>query len=411
MNGERDPRPLVLFTSGFPYGKVEQFLELEIHYLAATFREVHLIPLAAPAGEARSVPDNCRVHALSLDEPFSGKALLRRHGRQLAAAWLREVLLSPHPQVYLREFRRNVYHLLNSYQQALRLEAFLETQCQGPFLAYSYWWNYWPTLLALIHRRGRLQFDFFTRALGYDFDLRQTSKAYFPFRSIELEEAVRIFPISGFGERTIGSAYPKFRHKLERHYLSVEDRGINPGPSADGIFRVCSCSHLIPLKRVHLIAEVLERLPFEVHWTHIGFGELETELRARIAALPPRVKARITGFWPNQSILDFYRNEPADLFIHVSEMEGGAPVAIQEACSFGIPAIGTEADAIPEIVNEHTGFRIPRDFDPQAVADLITAYRSRPDQAAFRQGVRDYWKAHFHAPVVYGRFAQRLTQL
>lgn len=46
------------------------------------------------------------------------------------------------------------------------------------------------------------------------------------------------------------------------------------------------------------------------------------------------------------------------MFIHLTETEGGVPVCISEATSFGIAVIGTDVCGVPEIVNNQTGFLI-----------------------------------------------------
>ena len=51
----RDTRTLVLFTTAFPFGKGEQFLETELPYLVSRFRQVLVVPTQVK-GPMRPLP-------------------------------------------------------------------------------------------------------------------------------------------------------------------------------------------------------------------------------------------------------------------------------------------------------------------------------------------------------------------
>jgi hypothetical protein len=57
----RDNKVLLLFTHFFPYGKGEQFLELEINYLSKAFDKVYVIPCIELTGVERQVPNNVYI--------------------------------------------------------------------------------------------------------------------------------------------------------------------------------------------------------------------------------------------------------------------------------------------------------------------------------------------------------------
>jgi len=57
---------IFLFTTSFPHGKAEQFLEPEIIQLSKNFKEVYLFP-GSTEGEARKLPDNCKVIPLNVN--------------------------------------------------------------------------------------------------------------------------------------------------------------------------------------------------------------------------------------------------------------------------------------------------------------------------------------------------------
>ena len=52
---------LYLFTTRFPYGAGEEFLEDEIVWLAKEFEHVYIVPAMCESNIIRSVPENCVV--------------------------------------------------------------------------------------------------------------------------------------------------------------------------------------------------------------------------------------------------------------------------------------------------------------------------------------------------------------
>ena len=58
-----DSKKLILFTSGFPFGYGESFLENEIIHLAGAFQEIIIVPKTPyEEGNTRTLPPNCEVH-------------------------------------------------------------------------------------------------------------------------------------------------------------------------------------------------------------------------------------------------------------------------------------------------------------------------------------------------------------
>src|ERR1043165_1646419 len=153
-----------------------------------------------------------------------------------------------------------------------------------------------------------------------------------------------------------------FPEKISCSYLGIYDKGTNPFDASGG-FVLASCSNLMPLKRVHLIIEILKNIDFPMEWIHFGGdGNALEEMKAKAAALPSNINVRFTGHVSNGEVLEHYRAHSINLFILVSEMEG-LPMSLIEAASFGIPLMGTAVDGIPEIVNEQTGMLVPKNFD------------------------------------------------
>ena len=73
-------------------------------------------------------------------------------------------------------------------------------------------------------------------------------------------------PISEYGKRYLMERYgyeaPK---RIEVHRLGVFDQGLNFQKESE-TFRIVSCSNMVPVKRVSLLAEAIGNLGFKVAW-------------------------------------------------------------------------------------------------------------------------------------------------
>lgn len=201
-----------------------------------------------------------------------------------------------------------------------------------------------------------------------------------------------------------------FPDKVVAKYWGTTDNGEGKFDEKT-TFTLVSCSSIIPLKRVHLIVEILKNIKFEMHWIHFGDGECADKIK-NIAKelLPINVKYSFKGGVSNQEVISFYKTNTVNLFITTSETEG-LPVSIQEAISFGIPIVATNVGGVSEIVNEKTGFLITKNFEVKEVAKLISQFRiSSKNSKIFRENVRNFWKENFNAEKVYANFSETIKK-
>lgn len=171
-------------------------------------------------------------------------------------------------------------------------------------------------------------------------------------------------------------------------------------PSTDGIFRILSCSSVVAVKRIEKIVDILSLVDkVEIKWTHIGDGpllqEIQTAAKNKLEN-KPKVKYEFLGHFENERVHKFYSEQPVDLFINVSDSEG-LPVSIMESMSYGIPVIATDVGGTREIVNEKTGFLLPKDFQPNEVAKIITNFSllSKEEKQKYREAAYDMWETKF----------------
>lgn len=151
-----------------------------------------------------------------------------------------------------------------------------------------------------------------------------------------------------------------------------------------------SCSGAIPLKRIELIIEGLANVRLRqnqrIRWVHIGDGESWDDLRQladRKLGNKESVEYCFMGQMPNESVLEYYRQQYVGCFITTTETEGGAPVAVQEVLSFGVPVIATRVGELPLMV-QNNGIIVSERADGAEVGEAI-------DQMMSLYGTENYW--------------------
>jgi glycosyltransferase involved in cell wall biosynthesis len=202
-----------------------------------------------------------------------------------------------------------------------------------------------------------------------------------------------------------GKEAPK---RIEVHRLGVFDKGLNPS-EGDDVFQIVSCSHIVPVKRVAFLANVVGGLGFNVRWTHIGDGPLRAEVEAVIDKFPENVTGVLLGAMPNAEVLRYYSEHHVDLFVNVSESEG-VPVSIMEVLSFGIPVVATHVGGVSEIVDDRVGQLLPPDVSIQQLEKAITRFKAA-DLTTLRANARKRWEDLCDARQNYTAFCESLLSM
>lgn len=359
---------MILFTSHFPYLGGEAFLHHEFPFLSAKFEKITIVPSAAHSGPKADLPVNAEVYILSQNSPKPLRVLLKKYGWMLCKWFLKEFLKSPHRFNYITQFKWNWNRIIGLLQEA---ENWPVTWNSENKLMYSYWFNESATVMA-IQRENGWKNRTIVRAHGYDYDEGQQSRGYHPFRFAELKGIDHIYQISNYGLRYMRKLYGN-KPKISVHYLGVQDQ-LDMGPvGTSEVYTIVSCSHFYPVKRLHLIPQILKNLNVKYHWIHIGDSFQSPEIIEATSQILDKGTYEFRGWMNNESIMELYKTTPVDLFINVSELEG-IPVAMMEAASFGIPLMGTNTCGVPEIVETETGLLVDVQFDTKEVANKIDAF-------------------------------------
>lgn len=404
-------KELWLFTIRFPFGNGESFLENELPILARGFERVRLFPLM-PEGPPRAVPANVEVVRLFDGDEFKALppiALLPDMGRFQAVMQVSKAS-APSPAIF-KKHRRT---LISRVRQALYRERVLRKRMGAAYdpqrvVLYSYWTSDWATVLGLWKRKDP-RVRFVSRMMGFDMFDHRAPDGWQMLQAFHVRQVDRVFVIAKAGLDHMRARFPRDAEKFTISYLATVDHGAGPWAPSDTL-RIASCANLVPLKRVHLLAEALQRVKGPVQWTHFGDGAERGRIDEIVRELPPNVHVELKGNRPNAEIIDWYRNTPVDVFVHTSETEGGAPVALQEAASFGIPLIGADAGGVGEIVTERTGVLLPHALTPDLLASTLNGFHASSwNTSGAREQVRAFWSAHFNAEQVHGRLLRRLLE-
>lgn len=406
---------LLLFTQTFPYGAGETFLETELPYLAAEWERVVLVP-ARPAEGRRPVPGNVEVSGGLVESLSSRRRRGDLAGVLMSADFGNSIRRQPSVAFSPRHMRRLSGQLLIAQSTSRWIEAWLSADANtSRLLCYSYWMNLAALGLARLRRRG-LPVTFVSRAHSNDLYAERHDPPYLPLQYDVVQAADAIFPVSDHGHAYLSARYPGIG-RIETARLGVRDPGFTTAPSADGCWRLLSCSALSEVKRVDrlvtAIATLARRHPERrISWDHLGDGAERERIEALAGAvLPSNVRWRLHGQLTNADVMEYYRTQPVDVLINVSAYEG-IPVSMMEAASAGVPIVGTAVGGVPEIVDSTNGHLLSPDASPAEVADALVRVCGAPrGGGGLRAGSRALWSERYDADRNYSAFVRRLRAI
>ncbi len=283
-------------------------------------------------------------------------------------------------------------------------------------IVYSYWFTDTATVAALLKKDfPSIRIFSITRAHGGDLYENRNISGTIPFRHFCLNYLDAVFPCSMSGEVYLKKKYPKSKSIIEYAYLGVKDHGVNPDQT-DKVFRIVSCSNIIPLKRIDLIAEAMieigKRRIGSFEWVCIGGGSEVDHLKS-MCQNAENISIVFKGAMSNEKVFDFYKTVHIDAFINTSSSEG-LPVSIMETQSMGIPAIATDVGGTTEIVLDNkTGFILPSMPTIDEVVGVIMKlyFMEAEEKEALRKRCRKNYMDRFNSDENYMRFHQKMNRL
>jgi len=401
---------LLFFTSSYPYGNGESFIENEIFHLSNAFETIIIVSNNTEGEQTRNTPKNCIIERM----PYE----LNKIQKLLS-------LLGVFKKLFWQEIRI-IKHTYNLKLSLLIIKTILQTLQKGKTLGkhisklisqnstledqiylYSYWSNDVAFANTQIKKSNQIK-HVISRAHGWDVYFEANKAKYLPLRKHLIENSNGIHFISKTGNKYYTSIFPELKHKMFVSRLGVPKQNIIP-KKKESSFRIVSCSSVIPLKRVHLIVETLALLEnIEIEWVHFGDGPLFERLKDKCKQLldaKPNIKYDLKGRVTNHDVIAYYQSNYTDAFINVSTTEG-IPVSIMEAMSFGIPCIATNVGGTSEIVN-HLKNGILLDSNT-IIADIsqaiILLQSNKTKNEELRDNAYQTWKTKYNADLNFNSF-------
>lgn len=404
---------LILFTANYPFtynGGETMFVAPEIPWLCRRFDEVVVVPLH-DGGEQLPLPPGG-----VLDRG------LARRWRKAAAWYLLKALIWPG---FFSEAWRGLMQggwvggarVWRWAGVAAATRAWLAQQGRsGHSCVYSYWRG-GQTLAAVRWAQRGPDCVAVTRVHGYDLYAEAFSPPFQPWRAL-YENVTLTMTVSQHGlDYLRGQGVPENRLALAR--LGVAAARRRARASDDGVWRLVSCSSVIGLKRVPLIAMALMALASRhasqrVEWVHFGGGADLAKVRAQMATAPANLSVELAGSVPNRTVIEHYENQAVDAFLLLSVREG-LPVVIQEALAHGIPVVATDVGGVSEAVNSNGENGVL--LKPNATtAEIVSALErlllaSDEERSARREAAWRTWGEKFDSDHNHAATASRLSAL
>lgn len=396
---------IYILAEDFSNDSKECFFEKELPYHCAAFDRVYVLSLYPNTNKVlKFEAPNLEVLHFNYFEPCNRIRIFSKYLFRIFGILFFELARTHRRSFYFRNPGKLINQLVLQCSAAERFEKFIGKKIQPDTVFYTYWFKQWTVTLSIIKQKHP-RLKFVSRVHGGDYDEDQL-KTTLPFRYFQLKKINHIFPVSDYGRNYLMQTFRVAASKMTTSRLGLDVVPLEFTIKNDQLI-IVSCSAIIPLKRVHLIIEILKHIQIPVKWVHFGGGELFEEVKRKALDLPHTVEFK--GHVPNHEFINYLKSNPVSLFINVSESEG-IPVSMMEAISQGIPLIGTDVCGVPEIVTEQSGYLFPKDFDPEELATLLYSRHKEgslydPD---FRSRIRKFYKTHFFAAHNYSKLAESL---
>jgi glycosyltransferase involved in cell wall biosynthesis len=407
---------IILFTSAFPYGHGEQFIETELGFLSKEFKNIYIFPYYYGGNdEARNgLPSNVLTF-----EPFRNKKhtfirLLFKgiFNTKTLFPYLNELFRKPslliHPANLFAWFRNmlNCRMILND-KRLLKCIAGNNSN-----LIFYFYWGHRPSAISAgLKKTGN---PIIGRFHGTDlYEELKINNFYIPFQELTLKSITQAIFISQHGAEYVKQKYKALTTPIQVFRLGTINQGKSFPWEPSGSLRIISCSIVDVNKQLGIIVKALRQTDLSIIWTHIGDGPLMNELIQQCQSINKNnVSVKLPGRLPNQQVHDILGTGQFDLFINVSKSEG-TPFSIMEALSYSIPVFATAVGGSPEIIDDTCGKIMNANVTEFELEKYISEYAKFEIKAKkeLRLAARKRWNDMCNAEVNYSKFVSFLKQL
>lgn len=413
---------LILFTGSYPYSKAAEdtFLNPEIGYLVSNFDEVIIVPEILD-GDKQEISHNIKIEE-SYAKELEHKSIVKKISIIFLALtsilFYNEILSKPNILFHIRMLLRLVVFVgiaattkrwITKYIQNKNLDL-------NKIVFYTYWLDSKTMGIGLV-KENYPNLKLISRAHGWDLYEERHKPPYIPCRLETLKVLDKLFLISENGRNYIVKKYPIFASICRVSRLGVKEPIFISEYSKDNVFRIVSCSYIVPVKRIDLLLRGIVELgkmdiEQKFEWYHIGDGPLKPQIEDNAKQImPSNINYHFLGHLPNDNVMSFYKGKPVDVFMNMSSSEGIA-VSIMEVQSCGIPVIATAVGGTPEIVSEKVGKLLSQNPTANEIADAINIFLKNPEISyEKRKASKMNWKEKYDADRNFIEFVNELNNL
>jgi colanic acid/amylovoran biosynthesis glycosyltransferase len=375
---------IIIFTYRFPFGAAFEFIDDEIPFWAEAKRVI-VISLAKQKEDHLELSKNQEAYSVSpCNSPLRRLWFILSGIRRLGFMEMCSEVCAVFARGRSLMFRRLLglaIHVQASeryYQGAMRIIARCSLGADERVVLYSYWLG--PATHVALKLKAKLEDRHpvvVTRCHGSDLYEYAEPDHYLPFRKSILHQCDRVFAVSTNGVEYAQRHWRCKPDKVGLARLGLSDYFAGQYPQRSRVFRIVSCSYVVPLKRVNLIVQALALIEnIAISWTHIGGGPGEADLQAECARLlcdKKNIHYELLGNLPRASVIQLLRGNNTNALLNTSQSEG-IPVSMMEAQCSGIPVIGTAVGGVNEIVTSGVnGMLVSENVSPEELANTILA--------------------------------------
>lgn len=311
--------------------------------------------------------------------------------------------------------------MLIELSKAIEFKKFIEKQIKkqqinlDETIIYSFW-NDYRALAAALLKKDMPKIKAISRAHGGDVYYERHPNNYLPYKNFIFNTLDGIFPISNCSVEYLSQKLNYNKNNLKAFKLGVSNHFSLNKYAKQETLHIASCSHIVSIKRVDLIAKGLNKInTFSFVWSHIGADYSNNIVKdfCEKNMAPSTQKVLLHNYMSNKSIMDYYHSNQIDLFINASVSEG-IPVSIMEAMSFGIPVLATNVGGNSEIVKDgFNGFLLTPNPSPKEIKETINKFNnlSHEQRLTMRKNAYDTWNNDYNAEKNYQKFVNKVLSL
>jgi glycosyltransferase involved in cell wall biosynthesis len=354
----------------------ETFLESEVKILSQEFNNIYIFPARSYYSRKWNEKQNLESQRLLPSNTY----VVKRKKNQLPDI---SNLITIGLRLLLKARIKNIHSLKNAIVEILRdtIKSSLFYVLSKDAISaienrkiYNYWKDPSSIAVCLRYCDSLDKSGAYIRCHGGDLYYDLPNRLVRPYDFFISQYSNIIFPISEHGKKHL------IEHGFDSNKLVVSRLGVSipfqlTEHSSEDTWRIVSCSNVISIKRVWLIAETIALIKNKmkskkIEWIHFGAGDELDRVHEIIRKYKIEDSVSLRGRVSNSDIYKYYQTNKVDAFINLSISEG-VPVSLMEALSFGIPCFATSVGGTPEIIDGDVGCLLSVDIDAVEISDII----------------------------------------